>query len=182
MKKIVMMAVLLAGAGAFADDSYLYWQLKPLCDDPFVLREFEYAYLTVTDQGGNALKDAGGQNIHLAVYDQSGARPYAVAPSDAGSEPWLSMSTPPVFSALGDYANSQYGFMIEAYLDGALTFHTGVGYYDDLVAANHVWKGSASAMDPSVTVWAMQVPEPTSRLLLLLGVVGLALRRRRNAM
>ena len=168
MNKTILAAVLLAGAAALADESYLYWQLRPLCDDPFVHREFEYAYLTVTDQGGKALTDASGNHVHLSVYDQSGNGPFAAAPSDAESEPWRSVSTPAVFSPLGEYASNEYGFMIEAYLDNGLAFYTDVGYYGDL--AKYIWRGSASsigssAMNPDLGIWAVQVPEPSSTVL-----------------
>ena len=77
------------------------------------------------------------------------------------------------------YDNDLYGFVVKAYLeDGTLAWTSHVGYYDQL--EGHVWQGDVTAMSGDISPWVASIPEPTSGLLLLIGVAGLALRRRRG--
>lgn len=183
MKKLMMMAVLLAGAGGFADDQFLYWMVNPY-DTEFHTagRAFDYAYLTVTDQGGVKLTDGSGNAVHLESFVPDGDAMISLgAGVHADGDP-TALTTLPVFSSLGAYASTSYGFVVEAYLDGDLLWTSGVSYYEALAAANSVWNGKGSAMSGDLSAATFMVPEPTSGLLLLLGVAGLMLRRRRNAM
>ena len=180
MKKILFVAMMLAAAdAAVADYAYLYWEVNPPAGgDSFLTegREFDYAYLRVVDQGGNVLSDVGPLNN----YDSLGNGPVTKVWSEDKS-PALRTEVP-VFGDITGYASSLYGFVVEAYLDGDILWTSGAKYYDDLLAGKHIWSGDPSAMSGDIAVATYMVPEPTSGLLFLLGLAGLALRRRRNAM
>ena len=185
MKKMLVMAMMMAiGSAAFAEDSgyaYLYWQVDPVLglDWSWWLtegREFDYAMLRAVDQGYNVVGDA------LGNYDGAGNGPVYEVYSE-GDDPSNSTADFPVFGQIKgdgfDYAKEQYGFIVEAYLNGDVLWRSGTSWYADLVANGHVWDGDPSAMSGNITPVSFMVPEPSSGLLVLLGLAGLALRRRR---
>lgn len=185
MKRLLLLALtgfgLTLTASAALEETYLLWQVKPI-DNEWTLRPFDYAILTVTDQGGLKITE-------LNSYTLDGDGPYVKVPTDSDGrtatfdytynelgERTGKVDSIPMMSALGDYARDTYGFVVEAYLDGQLAWHSGVYYYDQLTSS--IWQGTASALDPDVSIFTMQVPEPTSALLLLLGLAGLSLKRK----
>ena len=173
MKKLVLMvAMMIAGSAAMADYAYLYWEVGRGGEWPF-LRTFDYAQIRVTDQGGNVLGDVPA----LGNYDSTGGGPI----TEIYSELPGSNTTLPIFAKIDGYDNDLYGFVVQAYLeDGTLAWTSQVGYYNQLVAANSIWLGDPSSLSGDISPWVASIPEPTSGLLLLLGVAGLALRRRRG--
>lgn len=171
MKKLMaMVAMMIAGSAAMADYAYLYWEVGRGEEWPF-LRTFDYAQIRVTDQGGNVL----GNVTALGNYDSTGGGPLTSIYSESPG----SNTTLPIFAKIDGYDNDLYGFVVQAYLeDGTLAWTSQVGYYDQL--EGHVWQGDVTAMSGDISPWVASIPEPTSGLLLLLGVAGLALRRRRG--
>ena len=186
MKKLmVMMAMMVAGGAAVADYAYLYWEVDPTGVTGEwawwfkVGREFDYAQLRAVDQGGNVVGEA------IMNYDAS-LQPAGGVANVYSTDDGPSLTTEaPVFGQIRgdgfDYASTLYGFVVEAYLEGAANplWTSGVSWYDDLVRGNHVWEGDPSAMSGDISSMVFMVPEPTSGLLLLLGLAGLALKRKR---
>ncbi len=183
MKRLILMAAMACCTlGLFGvEESYLFWQVKPI-NDEWTLRPFDYAVLTVTDQGGTKI-------AALNTYDYYGDGPYIGSPSDPDGRTATydyaynglgvregSVDSIPALSDITGYASEYYGFVVEAYLDGTLAWHSGVYFYEQVM--NSVWNGTASDMNPSISPFSMQVPEPTSAMMLLLGLGALALKRK----
>ena len=176
MKKILFVAMMLAAAdAAVADYAYLYWEVNPPTGgDPWLTegREFDYAYLRAVDQGGNVIGDP------IRNYDSNGQPVGGIA--DVWTDPNPALRTDaPVFGDISAYASSLYGFVVEAYLGGDILWTSGAKWYDNLVAGNHIWRGDPSAMSGDLAVATYMVPEPSSALLLLLGLASLALKRKK---
>ena len=162
MKKLMMAAAVGLGmlaARAELADRYFYWQVMA------AESEFSYAKLyTLMD----------GEKSYFTIGDTA-AR--AVASAEGG------LTTESVFANLGKSDWAGYGFSVETYDDSGVM----VGISDLLgyaAIADYVFdyqqmmeRGVAGLTPLGIAVH--DVPEPTGGLLLLLGLAGLALRRKR---
>ena len=168
MKKLMMMAVVglgvLAARAEYADQ-YFYWNVMD--SDP----AFAYAKLAYTLQGGG--------KGYLTVGDS----PYAGVMAAEGGK-----TTASVFANMGADADNWAGasFLVEAYNDAnALVGKSDAVLYGDILASLYDYEGfmnigeGVSAKGFTINAPA-PVPEPTGALLILLGLAGLALRRRRG--
>ena len=182
MKKLMMMAMVLAGGVALAEDSYLYWAVNPYAaepDNPNAGIEFDYAYLRVVDQGGEVLATL--DNYYYAGDKLVSYGQQAWSNAEVGNLPDSAMTggDGAWFANLGSYAGQTYGYMVEAYLDGEVFVgRSPIASYLDLVNAKHISTGW-TAMSGDYLPWTTAVPEPTSGLLFLLGLAGLALKRKK---
>ena len=176
MKKLLFVAMMLAASDAvFGDYAYLYWEVDPGSDSGWLAdgRAFDYAQIkAVTANDGTIVSDA------LGNYDAFGNGPIKNVWS---GDPSPSLRTDaPAYADISAYASDLYGFIVEAYLDGDLLWTSGAKYYDKLVAANSIWRGDPSSLSGDLAVATYMVPEPSSAVLLLIGLGGLSLRRRRR--
>lgn len=158
MKRILMVVGIALGACvASADDSYLWWMVDRETD-----AKYDYTYAVVKATTGNTA--TGGTQVGDGLGKGSGLQGWAY-----------------VGSAIG----SGYSYYIEL-----LSEATGTGGGYEAVAASSLasWEDlqnffTANGVPGTSTPWTggefHAVPEPTSGLLLLLGVAGLALRRKR---
>ena len=158
MKKIVLGVAAMVCGIALAEDSYLYWQINQEGESEPI--EFAYAQVKATGDGGVVY-------VGASLGVEGGKK----------SNPINS-----VFDAATYGEGTGYSFVVELMNSGLDVIGESATFsYADI--APYIWSpmGQTGASAWTVTTFN-SVPEPTSGLLLLIGVAGLALRRRRNAM
>lgn len=167
MKKLIFSMVAVAAFAAFADDNYqaLYWQVT--ADSLGSYTDASYANLYATMDGSRvtvdeSIKGASGFSMLSETLDKS-----------------LAINLTGWNSGALDGAM----FYVELFNDsGAFMAQSeGITYSDLLTHIDMNYAGSGiptAASGPAVFI-QYAVPEPTSGLLMLLGIAGLALRRKR---
>ena len=169
-KLIVLTAALAACVAAKADEEYqcLYWQVQA---DKVAsgVADYNAAYLYVLDGDNVKLND--GNPISVTGWDTMQTADSRVNSEIVGT------------ADLSAYSTGSYGFLLELanWGDDSSTMvgKSEVWSFDTLKSYMTTVKGGSNI--PTQGVWApmVNVPEPTSGLLMLLGIAGLALRRKR---
>ena len=165
MKQLLSIVALVLAFAASAEDQYFYWMLgDEVTIDDNRLADGTY-YAKISDNNGATylwLSDSPGTESSVKVFTYN---------TDDDS--------PKVFANLGSSPAAKY--LVELYSDlgenpigYADLYLTGLSDY--ITSGGMGTTGKAGAYEVSAF---QSVPEPTSGMLLLLGVAGLALRRRK---
>ena len=169
MKKLILSMAMVAAFATFAEDTIyqvLYWQVA---DDASSIDGAAYACLYASLDGDSVRIDGVGQQLSDVMGNKSSM---ATLQGTAPNFNW------------GSYAFTDADFYVELLNENwdAIAKSEGIAYanlkpYIDLSYAGSgvIQKATGAAVFSGYTA----VPEPTSGLLMLLGVAGLALRRRR---
>lgn len=176
MKKAMMMGVVLAGVlGAFsasaADESFLYWMVDTsdgtadkITYDSVQVRAFK------TDDGvdspGSVLTLYYGNAIEAGTY---------VSAEDAIALPF--------YASLATSYTDGYSYVIELFNDSVKVGRSDPLAYTTAAAQEYIVQMTSAGTIPGSAVWSAggftAVPEPNSAMLVILGCVALALRRRK---
>ena len=178
MKKSILLAMFLGAAGtSSADDSYLYWMINK--DELANYSSYDNVRIKAVN---------GGTETYLNIYSGPSSDSFSY---HAAGDNISSIGTDQVQDAIdwgeGFYASlaglsglSSYSFIVELWNDNNFLAQSfGDGTYGAVSA--YIYSGGISA--PPATPWiatSFDIPEPSSGLLMLLGMAGLALRRRKN--
>ena len=154
MRKLILTMIFSLAAGIAKADVMLYWTVDPN------VKGYDYAviYGISHDEENN-----------VDVYK-------ALDAVTAGSaiDTNVSVSTKEIPGTGGsEYAN----YIVRLFNNSAVTYESSIYSYNSLAA--HVWATDMLSMKATEAFVFRAVPEPTSGLLLLLGVAGLALKRKR---
>ena len=177
MKKSIFLAVLLIAIGASASDSYLYWMVDTTGTKGADNYDYTYARIKAVD---------GGTERYLTIYEGDFEDPL-----ESHGESGVSKTIVDLYhdfdANAGFYASlagvsSSASFIVELFNDSgkflAQSFNNGA--YGSL--SGYIYAGGISGQSP-VSPWlaaSFDVPEPSSGLLMLLGMAGLALRRKKK--
>ena len=165
VKIFSVLAIALAATAARAEDSYLYWMVSGANYNNSVI---DFAYATIKAEDGGS---------YLNLYEPGGATSDINALASTGGG--MSSSTDGgAFAKITEYNNSATTFLVELW--NADDTVVGWQSYSYDAWKNFVYTSTGAGSASPLTVTAV-VPEPTSGLLMLFGLAGLALRRKRRA-
>ena len=168
MKTIKLIAALavMAVASVRADEAQIFWMVENAKYDTSLPPDIGgsaiyFLYATITANTSTGALDIGG-----AVAEEF--------PTQASS------LAEPVYSGIFD-SSAVESFFVQLYDDSGTRVAWQTYSMADVVAANSIWHINGPSMGTGATPYVMStfIPEPTSGLLLLFGVAGLALRRRK---
>lgn len=157
LKVIAMFAVAVAAWSASAEvDSYLYWMVGDPVKYDFNGADIDYSYAKVSTDGGET---------YLTLYGTGGSLDTDIL--DKGETGYAGFASTPGFSS----------FLFELYNDDDEKVGWTTLSYSQ--AAQYVYSNPTSPSAAGVFGITQAAPEPSSGILLLVGLAGLALRRRR---
>ena len=182
MKKLITIMLLLGTASALAEgtDRYLYWMI----DSSDSVIGSGSATIKVAAYTDGTLWEYGSQADYLNLYWDTGSGISGSGSTSLTAEDVTDMSS--VFAQLGNFG-SGYSYFVELYNDptdpksiyarstDAMSYSALLNYIGEMKTSGMVTPSSSYGVTGFT---AAAVPEPTSGLLLLLGVAGLALRRK----
>ena len=164
MKKLIVAAFAVALTGvcltAQAEDAILYWQVPTAGDAAAANYSYAYLYAQV-DGGGNVM-----------LHQQGWAYDTAMASNGEVAKAYLADISGTINSFFVEYFNDSYDLIGRSDTE-TLAKLVGEGHLQGIQSNPPI--SYTGAWEPSFNA----VPEPTSGLLMLIGLAGLALRRKR---
>ena len=167
MKKLILSALMVLSCGVlFAADTdmYLFWMI----DD-----EATFGGGTKTDLTGYTARISDGNGGFLNLYTKPGGTSYTGATGVDASIPFGYE----MVAGIGGYSSGS--FIVELLQGDDIVYQSESLSYGSLVQYMSSMSGMARPAETYAVTAFTAVPEPTSGLLLLLGVAGLALRRKK---
>ena len=172
--KSILLAVLVGSAGVVSADSYLYWMIDTLNAGN------DYAYARIRDV------NTSGDASYLTIYDGSFEETYSdgVGGVSGAAKEYIDLAASVndgFFASLAGINLSTASFIVELYNDSGNFLAQSFNNLNYSAASAYIYSGGISV--PSAKPWiaiSFDIPEPSSGLLMLLGMAGLALRRRKN--
>ena len=178
MKKLIAICAVALSASAFATDSYLYWMVDEA--------------VTWADGTATSTPTYTAARVGYAAADGSGTTTYLTIYKASGSEVGDKLEFDSAYGSSAHYAGgiastlqtTSYSFFIELLNDSTV-----VGTSEKLAgnALSSYLTSSMGGTNQPGEAWkggtftTAAIPEPTSGLLMLVGLAGLALRRKRMA-
>ena len=171
MKKLIAICAVALSMGAFAD-SYLYWMLNESANITWTTGtapEYNTVKIGYSNTDGSS---TGYLNIYAWGGTEHGNSLKLDSPADG---------TTGLYANIASYTDG-YSYYIELLNDTAVVGRSTESFAYSATAAQIVTDITQTALPTSET-WAptsFAVPEPTSGMLLLFGLAGLALRRKQQ--
>lgn len=170
MKSILSIAILATALCASADDQYLYWMI----DDSSELVAADGTTKTPLT-GSYYAKVKTNSGDYLNFYETPGGSPIGGVDNFAFKVADIKDNIP---TFAGVFTGTPVSFIIELYSDAGSAPGSWVGQATLEWNSDYITSGGMGHATPGSVNSFSAVPEPTSGLLLLLGVAGLALRRK----
>ena len=162
-KILASLAIAFAAHASFAAvDSYLYWMVDG-AKNQYNNNSISFSYATVSIDGGTS---------YLNLYDGN----TSLDTGYAGATEASSYTSTDAYYAGYDSSTPFNTFLVELWQDNER-----VGWQTYSLSALGEYIASGKNTPGSAFAVAAVIPEPTSGLLMLFGLVGLALRRRKMA-
>lgn len=167
MKKLLSIAALSFALVGFAEDQFLYWMVADNANLISAGAQYSAKIIPTSDESNY---------LHLYSTPDKSTQEFT-----GGMFAFEGGDSLKVYALLPEGAAQS--FIVELYADGGVLLGRTDGIYtiSSSAIADYIWAGGMST--PPAGAYEVKtfraIPEPTSGLLLLLGIAGLALKRKR---